>query len=234
VEVIEEVMRSVTDIRLSLDVEDVLEGQGISVDRARSGIVASAREILDVLPDLLDPAAVYDVVSVKDFHHKTIELENGGAFEGPLAARALAGAEKVALAVCTIGPALETRMNQLFADDPVRAMALDGAGTAALRKISNIVIREVQEVAAHHSWGVGMRAQPGQEGWSIWQQRVIFERLSTEEIGVRLTDSCLMIPRKSVSFVIGMGPDMRPDAVACDFCSKRERCPWRVKAEIQT
>jgi hypothetical protein len=77
-----------------------------------------------------------------------------------------------------------------------------------------------------------MRAQPGQEGWSIWQQRVIFERLPTDEIGVRLTDSCLMIPRKSVSFVIGMGPQMRPDAVACDFCSKREQCLWRVKAEV--
>lgn len=225
-------MRRVTDIRLSLDVEDVLEGQGIAPDRARSGIVASAREILDVLPDLLDPAAVYDVVSVTDFHHRTIELEGGGAFEGPLAARALAGAEKVALGVCTIGLALETRMNQLFADDPVAAMALDGAGTAALRRISDVIIRELHEIAAEHNWGLGMRAQPGQEGWSIWQQRVIFDWLPTEEIGVRLTDSCLMIPRKSVSFVIGMGPDMRPDAVACDFCSKRERCPWRVTAEM--
>ncbi len=225
-------MRRVTDIRFSLDVEDVLEGQGIAPERARSGIVASAREILDVLPNLLDPAAVYDVVSVAGFHHRTIELEGGGAFEGPLAARALAGAEKVALAVCTIGPALEARMNQLFPDDPVAAMALDGAGTAALRRISDVIIRDLEDVAADHNWGLGMRAQPGQEGWSIWQQREIFDRLPTEEIGVRLNDSCLMIPRKSISFVMGMGPDMRPDAVACDFCSKRERCPWRVTAEM--
>lgn len=225
-------MRRVTDIRFSLDVEDVLEGQGIAPERARSGIVASAREILDVLPDLLDPAAVYDVVSVTGFHHRTIELEGSGAFEGPLAARALAGAEKVALAVCTIGPALEARMNQLFSDDPVAAMALDGAGTAALRRISDVIIRDLEDVAADHNWGLGMRAQPGQEGWSIWQQREIFDRLPTEEIGVRLNDSCLMIPRKSISFVMGMGPDMRPDAVACDFCSKRERCPWRVTAEM--
>lgn len=225
-------MRRVISAQLSLTVEDVLEGQGIAADRARSGIVASAREILGVLPDLLDAAAMYDVVSVKEFHHKTIELEGGGAFSGPLAARALAGAEKVALAVCTIGPALEARTNQLFADDPVRAMALDGAGTAALRRISEAVIEKLREIAAKQDWGLGMRAQPGQEGWSIWQQRVIFERLPTDEIGVRLTDSCLMIPRKSVSFAIGMGPHMRPDAVACDFCSKRERCPWRVEARV--
>lgn len=225
-------MPRVTDIRLSLDVEDVLQGQGIAPDRARSGILAPAREILDVLPDLLDPAAMYDIVSVASFHHSTIELDGGGAFEGPLAAQALAGAEKVALAVCTIGPMLEARMNQLFPDDPVAAMALDGAGTAALRRISDVIIRNLEDVAADHNWGLGMRAQPGQEGWSIWQQRVIFDRLPAEEIGVRLNDSCLMIPRKSISFVMGMGPDMRPDAVACDFCSKRERCPWRVTAEM--
>ncbi len=225
-------MRRLTDIPLALTVEDVLRGQGIAPDRARSGLLASAQEILDAVPDLLDPAAVYDVVSVAGFHHQTIELEDGDAFEGPLAARALAGAEKVALAVCTVGPTLEARMSQLFAEDPVGAMALDGAGTAALRKISDTVIEELREIAAGHDWGLGMRAQPGQEGWSIWQQRVVFDHLSTEEIGVHLTESCLMIPRKSVSFVIGMGPHMRPDAVACDFCSKRDRCPWRVTAEM--
>ena len=124
-------MQRLTGVCLSLNVEDVLEGQGIAADRARSSIVASAQEVLSALPDLLDPDAVYDVVSVQDFHHRTIELEDGGSLEGPLAARALAGAEKVALAVCTIGPALEARVKQLFVEDPVSAMALDGAGTAA-------------------------------------------------------------------------------------------------------
>jgi hypothetical protein len=222
-------MRKITDVPVSLDTEDVLEGQGIDPKRARPSLMSPAQTILDALPTLLSPAALYDLVPVKSFRHKTIELEDGATFEGALAARALAGAKEVALAICTIGPALEERMNQLFADDPVRAMALDGAGVAALRKVSGVVIKEVREIATGHGWGSGMRAQPGQEGWSLWQQRVIFERLPTDEIGVRLTDSCLMVPRKSVSFVIGMGPDMRPDAVACDFCSKRARCQWRVR-----
>jgi hypothetical protein len=223
------VLYGMDDIRIALDAADVLRGQGIDPQRAGPGLVASAEEVVDDLPSLLDPGAVYEVLSVRGFHHKTIELEGGATFEGPLVARALAGAEKVALAVCTIGPALEERTKQLFADDPVRAMALDGAGVAALRQVSDAIIGNVRESAVKHGWGSGMRAQPGQEGWSIWQQRVIFEHLPVDEIGVSLTESCLMIPRKSVSFVIGMGPDMRPDAVACDFCSKRHRCSWRVE-----
>lgn len=223
--------RIIRNITVELDIEDVLRGQGIDPERARSALVAAAEEVVDELSGLLDPSVVYGILSIRDFHHRTIELEGGAAFEGLLVARALAGAEKVALAVCTIGPGLEEQVQRLLSDDPMRAMALDGAGVAALRKLSNFVIAEVDEIAVQHSWGRGMRAQPGQEGWSIWEQKVIFEHLPTAEIGVRLTDSCLMIPRKSVSFVIGMGPDMRPDAVACDFCSKRDRCPWRVEAQ---
>lgn len=220
-------------LQISLSAEDVLEGQGIDPERARPGLIASAEDVVDGISDLLDPGVVYNVFSVEDFHHQTIELEGGAAFEGPLVARALAGAEKVALAVCTVGSALEERVKELFSEDPVRAMAMDGAGVAALRKVSEPVIEDVREMAARHDWGSGMRAQPGQEGWPIRQQRVIFEVLPTDEIGVWLTDSCLMIPRKSVSFAIGMGPDMRPDAVACDFCSKRDRCPWRVEASAE-
>jgi len=221
---------SISNGKVSLDAKDVLKGQGIDPGRARSGLIASAEDVIEAASELLDLRAVYDVLSVKDFHHKTIELEGGVSFEGSLPARALAGAEKVAVAVCTIGPALEGRVKQLFAEDPVRAMALDGAGVAALGKVSDAVMADVRDIAEEHQWGAGMRAQPGQEGWPIRQQRGIFEYLPVDEIGVHLTDSYLMIPQKSVSFVLGMGPDMRPDAVACDFCSKRSRCPWRIEA----
>jgi cobalamin-dependent methionine synthase I len=152
------------------------------------------------------------------------------AFEGPLIARALAGATQVALAVCTIGPALEERVRALFAaGDPLRAMALDGAGVAALGQVSEAVGERICEEAAAQGLRTGMRVSPGQEGWPLEQQRVLFSLLPAERIGVRLNESCLMIPQKSVSFVVGLGPEMRADAVACDFCSRREHCRWRAR-----
>lgn len=223
----------ITDIRPKLKTEQVLEGQGIDPKRAKPFLFEEAKKALAEAQTLIEPLAMYDIVPVEDFHHQTIVMASGASFEGPLAARALAGSRTLALAVCTIGPALEERMNQLFGEEPVRAMALDGAGVAALRSISEATVARIREEAEARRWGSGMRAQPGQEGWSIWQQRVLFDHIPADEIGVRLTDSALMIPRKSVSFVIGMGPDMRPDAVACDFCSKRERCPWHIENNDQ-
>ena len=222
-------MPILTDLVPTLEVAHVLRGQGVDPDRARPRVVAAARGVLDEAQSLLAPAALYTVLPVRDFQHQRVTLEGGAVFTGTLVARALAGATQVYLAVCTIGPALEERMDALFAaGDPVRAMALDGAGTAALGEVSGTVVARLRADASARGLGAGMRASPGQEGWPIEQQRVFFSLITAEEIGVCLTKSCLMLPRKTVSFVIGVGPEMRPDAVTCDFCSKRERCPWRM------
>jgi hypothetical protein len=223
------VMSPITDMRPSLEVAHVLQGQGIDdLDRAAPGVVAVAQQVLDEAQALLAPAAVYTVLPVHDLHHQTVSLDGGVTFEGPLVARALAGAREVALAVCTIGAALEERVTALFAaGHTLQALALDGAGTAAVGEVSRMVGARICDAASARGLSVGMRASPGQEGWSIWQQRTLFGLVPGDEIGVRLTESCLMLPRKSVSFALGLGPEMQADAVPCDFCSKRERCRWR-------
>lgn len=226
-------MLIVTDFQPSLEVAQVLRGQGIDPARARPAVARAAREVLGEARALLAPAALYAILPVRDFRHQRVTLEGGAVFEGPLVARALAGATELAIAVCTIGPALEERVAALFAaGDPVRALALDGAGTAALGEISRMTSARIRGEASARGLGTGMRASPGQEGWPLEQQRVLFSLVPGEEISVRLTQSCLMLPRKSVSFVVGLGPEMRPDAVTCDFCSKRERCPWRVRKDM--
>ena len=225
-------MPVITSLQPTLEVAQVLQGQGIDPARARPGIVRAAQEVLDEARALLAPAALYAILPVRDFRHQRVVLDDGAAFEGPLVARVLAGATELALAVCTIGPALEERVAALFAaGDLVRALALDGAGTAAVGEISRMVSARICDEALARGLSVGMRASPGQEDWPLEQQRVLFDIVPAEEIGVRLTQSCLMLPRKSVSFVVGLGPEMQADAIPCDFCSKRERCRWRVRKE---
>jgi len=224
-------MPVITDFQPLLEVEHVLRGQGVDEPaRASKRVVAVAQQVLNEAQALLAPAAMYTILPVRDFHHQTVVLDGGVAFEGPLVARALAGATQIGLAVCTIGPALEEQVSgRSAAGDSLRALALDGAGTAAVEAVSLMLGGRIRDEASALGLGAGMRASPGQEGWSIWQQRVLFGLITAEEIGVRLTESCLMLPCKSISFVIGFGPEMRPDAVTCDFCSKRERCRWRVR-----
>ena len=224
----------VTEIQVSLEVTHILEGQGVPPAKASPAVVAVAQEVLQEAQSLLAPAALYTLLPVRAVEHERILLDGGAVFAGSLATRALAGASELAVAVCTIGPALEERSAALFAAGHLlQGLAMDGAGTAAVRLLTGALGVRICDEATARGLSVGMSASPGQEGWPITQQRALFGLLPAEKIGVRLTDSCLMLPRKSVSFVVGLGPDMHADAVPCDFCSKRERCRWRrQKTEV--
>jgi hypothetical protein len=158
------VMSPITDIQPSLELAHVLRGQGIDdPDRAAPGVVAVAQQVLDEAQALLAPAAMYTVLPVHDLYHQTVSLDGGVAFEGPLVARALAGAREVALAVCTIGPALEERVTALFAaGHTLQALALDGAGTAAIGEVSRMIGARICDAASARELSVGMRASPGQ------------------------------------------------------------------------
>ncbi len=218
--------KQVNDFDFRLTGEDVLKGQGIDPAKASTRLTEAAEAVIEEAQSLLKPAALYTIVGVTNFEHQQVSFE-GGSFEGSLVARAMAGADHLNIALCTIGDDLENRVAALMDENPILAITLDGAGIAAIRKVAQTVEDIISAEACDLDLDLGMRAQPGQEGWPIEQQREVFSVLPGEDIGIRLTESCLMIPRKSVSFVIPRGKELSSSVVPCDFCSKRERCEWR-------
>jgi hypothetical protein len=222
-------MTNLTEFRIALSEVDVLRGQGMDPDRARPPLISAARSILQEVDELLAPAACYRILAVETVEGQRIRLTGGAILEGPLVARGLTGAREVALALCTLGPALERRVSDYFTADPVRAMALDGAGIAALAQVSRNIREEIGAQASSRGWGTGISISPGQEGWPLLQQRTLFQLLAAASISVQLTESCLMVPRKSVSFAIGMGENLCADKTSCDCCSKKDRCGWRAR-----
>jgi len=220
----------VTGFDFQLTAEEILKGQGINPEKASARLFENASDIIKEAHSLINPAAMYTIVEVTGFEDQTVFYE-GGNFEGPLVKKALAGAEQLNIALCTIGIDLETRVQELMSEDPITAVALDGAGIAAVSRVSKTVEDIISKKACDLDLELGMRAQPGQEGWSIEQQRLVFSVLPGDEIGVSLTESCLMIPRKSVSFIIPRGKDLDSSVLPCDFCSKRNRCDWKKQKQ---
>ncbi len=221
---------SITEFDFTLSEEDVLKGQGIDPNRASPKLFSKAGEVIKEANSLIKPAAMYTIVEVNSFEHQRITFE-GGSFEGPLVAKAMAGAEHLNIAICTIGGELEKRVEEKMNENPIMGVTLDGAGIAAVRKVSQTIEDIISELACELDTSLGMRAQPGQEGWPIEQQRLVFSILPADKIGVHLTESCLMIPRKSVSFIIPRGKELSSSVIPCDFCSKRNRCEWRKEKQ---
>lgn len=123
--------------------------------------------------------------------------------------------------VCTIGPALEERASALAAGgETALAAILDAAGSAAAEETADASNRLICELAAPTDMVPRARRSPGYGDWDLEEQRALFRYLEPAEIGVTLTERCMMVPRKSISYVVRL--DATREQVADE--AGRERC----------
>ena len=78
------------------------------------------------------------------------------------------------------------------------------------------------------------RFSPGYCGWHVREQPDLFSLFPTPHpCGIHLTDSCLMVPIKSVSGVIGIGPNVKKLEYSCGLCDYKN-CYKRRKPAAKT
>lgn len=235
-------MNILRNIPISLTPEYVLQEQYHRKQRpARPWLVEAAQAAVDMSHGLVVPAAVYDEFPVRGVDGDQVFLDvNGiGGQElkkltvGPKS-DLLAPASRVMVSLLTIGPALERRVQELNAKgESVLAYMLDSVGVLALGAVGEALRCIAEERAAELGWGVSPALSPGSlVGWPLTGQRDLCALLPLEEIGVRLNNSCVLEPHKSVSMVIGLGPGYESGHVGsvCRYCSLADTC-WRRRED---
>jgi hypothetical protein len=112
-------------------------------------------------------------------------------------------AQKVALCICTIGQKLEKEVQSLTQkNELLRALILDALGSEAAEEVAIQSDKILAEKAREMNLWPSKRFSPGYGKWDITHQRFIFGILPGKKIGVILKESCMMVPRKSISFRI--------------------------------
>lgn len=218
------------DWSLSLTVDQVLRGQGMdpAVARERRGRLVEAAEwaLKESLP-LFRPRVALREYAVVGLRHRRLLLE-GGSLEGPLIAQHLAGAKRVAVMVCTIGPDLEAVTSELMRSEPVLGMAMEGAGTAGVEMLSVLACNRLEAEAKTEGLHASIPLSPGMMGWPVDPgQRQVFSLVDAGQIGVRITPSLMMSPRLSVSQVVGFGEEKMLEGRTCDLCSLKDTCRYQ-------
>ena len=114
--------------------------------------------------------------------------------------------------------------------DMVRVFIADSLGSVIAEKTADQMERHLQESIDKLGWHHTNRFSPGYCGWHVSQQQLLFPLFNGHTCGIRLTDSSLMLPIKSVSGIIGLGKEVRRldyTCGLCDFkqCYKRRKSP---------
>jgi len=190
--------------------------------RAKEGTrhAEQLESLLDEAKAIARPRAMYTVAYVDSRDESSVVID-GIEFRSRVLRVNLDDVHRVFLFAVTCGGELHEWMR--------------GKDDLLLRYYADVISEEAMRAAAAdlkrhlvRRYGLGRTStmSPGSlEDWPIREQRPLFELLGNPEevIGVRLTDSMLMIPSKSVS---GIRFPVEKTFESCQLC-QRERCPSR-------
>jgi hypothetical protein len=215
---------------LAIDRDEVLRFQGYQtgVDLPSAAVVAIFEEALALGERLMAPRLVYRAIPVEErgadllvAGGERLAIPQIGRLWGPIAA--------VGAGICTVGEAIETRVRALFdAREFPLAVMLDSVGSAAAESLAEYANDLLCQAALPEGLKVTNRVSPGYAGWDTAEQARLFRLCPGEPIGVTLNEACFMTPAKSISWLVGVGPEARVDHyfTQCRRCWMRD-CAYR-------
>jgi hypothetical protein len=215
---------------LRVDPDEVLRFQGYQkgVDVPTAQVRAIFDEALALGEALMRPRVVYRASAVTAQGPDLIEA-GGQALHIPQIDRLWGPLAAVGAAICTVGDAIEERVRALFdvREFPLAVM-LDSVGSAAVESLAEYVNDLLCQVGIGERLQVTNRISPGYAGWDTAEQRALFRLCDGEPIGVRLNEACFMTPGKTITLLVGIGPDARVDHyfTQCRRCWMRD-CAYR-------
>lgn len=160
---------------------------------------------------LISPRGIYTLKEVLSIEGGTIYLANGGQLKlSRQVSRGLYDSKKLVIFVVTIGDKLEKEVTHLSKNGRgSEAVCLDAVGSVFCEEAEKVLADYIQAKEASNNESLSLTFSPGYCGFDLMQQKGIFKLVDSSKIKVGLTESGLMIPRKSISGIIGFG-DFNP------------------------
>ncbi|MGD8765180.1 MAG: vitamin B12 dependent-methionine synthase activation domain-containing protein [Desulfobacteraceae bacterium] len=208
--------------RLRVSPQEVGRYAGGSRYKLDARMKSLATTMLETARVLVKPVYTYVVHSTELINpQKGIRLKTGSYIEIPEEEN---DPQIVSLAavVCTLGSALEKETHRLMENgDLLTAMFLDAAGVAKLEMLAHMARIYIKNMAAEVGLFTGCPFGPGYNNMPVDSQSILFDHLDAESIGVRLNESGVMLPMKSISFWLRV---TRDEKAAEGYGYKCQKC----------
>ena len=187
-----------------INYEQVLARMGANKFKTRidDKTESSIKETLDNAQKLLQPkyAMAYadKVISDGKINADGLIIESSDIM------KLLNNSQKLCGFVATIGNALDQKIELLQKNDKTTAFIYDAAGSVAIEQLVTAVNNEIKN--SNPDFILTKRFSVGYGDWKIENQKGFLKWLGAEKIGITLSETFQMSPRKSVSAIIGLIP----------------------------
>lgn len=193
-----------------------------------SRLAEQMEEAESLLKAAARPKAVYKVVE------RSAILPDGESIK-----KHLEGCQKAVLMAVTLGTGVDQLLRRTQITDMAMAVIIDCGASVLAEQLADDFEKEIRRyMTAQNVEGepgeelyMTSRFSPGYGDWQITEQSHIIRILDAQrQIGLNVTKDSLMIPRKSITAVIGIADHPVKGCLAtCDECVLKNKC--RLKKE---
>ncbi|MBK7106515.1 MAG: hypothetical protein IPH62_14645 [Ignavibacteriae bacterium] len=137
-------------------------------------------------------------------------------------------ADNAAIFVCTIGNEMELWSKKNTAEgDLLRGYLIDVTASTIVENVADLLHDFIGKTFIEKDWKITNRYSPGYCNWQVNEQQNLFSLLPKNFCNIKLSDSSLMNPIKSISGIIGIGKNVKYREYFCERCGIKD-CTQRV------
>jgi hypothetical protein len=189
-------------------------------------------EVLSAGKHFIKASGGYRIVDDIEWLESGIRVKDTLFETGKIIAKPFRKAEKMVVFACTAGPGVREAYNTFMAEgDALKAFITDMLGTVAVEKAMDNIHEQLRDSLKPDGLHCSNRYSPGYCGWSVEEQQKLWQFLPENYCGIRLTESSLMLPIKSVSGIIAVGAEVRKNPYSCAICSL-DQCIYRRRKRL--
>lgn len=157
--------------------------------------------------------------------------DESGVLQGEDIRKHLAGCQQAILLAATLGPMVDSQIRRAAVGDVAAGAAADALASALAEQVADLAENKLRQWAAERGLFLTGRFSPGYGDWPITVQPLLAEALDTaRQLGLYVTDTYLMTPRKSVTALLGVSDHpVKGQLAGCGHCALRARCDYRKR-----
>lgn len=208
-------------------VEEAIRYLGIKKGAADEGICSLVERSFQELEKEAKPKSICRIFELRDSGDGTIQIGTM-KIQSKSLSRNLKNCGQAALFGATLGCAVDRLITRTGLTDMARSVALQACAAAYLEEYCDRCQEELGRELEKKGGYLRPRFSPGYGDFDIRYQEPIMRMLDcAKQIGLSLTEGCMLTPAKSITAVIGISPvKERCPVQGCEACGNEE-CPYR-------
>lgn len=216
-------------LRLSLlNRDEALRYLGYKGNKPDQNVAKILDECEEELLQIARPQYVYRCFDIREVKGGIAVGNTNLILTGESICEHLKGCNKAVLLCATISSDVDKRLRVLEIEDTAKMLIMDSLASVAVEQVCEIAEKEIaQVVGGNQTWRFGI----GYGDLPLHLQGDFLKALDApKRVGVCVTKSFLLTPRKSVTCIIGVSDKpLEKKKRGCATCNMNKSCPYSGK-----